>query len=72
MGEWNFMDIFSVNTGTVTSNSYSRNYYKRATQSPWRNNTSEYVWGMNYPMNSGRMSLAQLTLYDTSSSYTDK
>ncbi len=72
MGEWNFMDIFSVAAGTVTANSYSRSYYRRPTQSPWRNSTEEYVWGMDYPMYTGRMSLTQVTLYDSSSSFSDK
>jgi len=41
MGEWNFIDIFQATTGSVnTANSYSRNYYRRATQSPWRNSTT--------------------------------
>jgi hypothetical protein len=72
MGEWNFMDIFQATTGSVASNSYSRSYYRRATQSPWRNNTEEYVFSQNYPMYSGRMSLASVLLYDNSSSRTDK
>lgn len=41
MGEWNFIDIFQATTGSVnTANSYSRNYHRRATQSPWRNSTT--------------------------------
>lgn len=60
MGEWNFMDIFQATTGTVDTNSYSRNYYRRASQSPWRNNTVEYVFSKNYLMYAGRMSLTQV------------
>jgi hypothetical protein len=72
MGEWNFMDIFQATTGTVASNSYSRSQYRRPNRSPWRNNTEDYVFNTNYPMYSGRMSLAQVLLYDNSSARSDK
>ena len=72
MGEWNFMDIFQAASGTVDPNSYSRSYYSRASQSPWRNNTQEYVFSKNYPMYTGRMGITQVLLYDNSSARTDK
>jgi hypothetical protein len=72
MGEWNFMDIFRATTGSVATNSYSRSYYRRPNQSPWRNNTEDYVFNTNYPMYAGRMSLAQVLLYDNSSARSDK
>jgi hypothetical protein len=72
MGEWNFIDIFKGVTGTPSTATYQRNNVLPPTSSPWRNGTTDYVFGMNTIMLSGSMSLASVLLYDTSSGYIDK
>jgi hypothetical protein len=75
MGEWNFMDIFRATSTSifVDNQAYTRSWAgKYPSQSPWRNNTIDYVFGKNYPMYKDRMSLAEILLYDSSSSRLDK
>ena len=61
-----------MNTGTTDSNTYTRGSYNTPSQSPWRNNTIDYVMSKNWVIGSGRMSMARVLLYDSGSSYNDK
>ena len=73
MGEWEFNDIFQVTSGgSVYTNTYTRSAYKVPTKSPWRNSTSDYVFGRSATLPIGRITLAKVLLYDSGLTLTDK
>lgn len=73
MGEWEFNEIFQVNSaGSASSNTYTANYYQCPNLTPWRNNTSVYVFSQNTIIGAQRSSVAELLYYDEGSSMTDK
>jgi hypothetical protein len=62
-----------VSASTVIDNTiYTRGSYKVPSKSPWRNLTTDYVFSRNQQIGAGRMSIAQVKLYDSTLSYTDK
>ena len=74
MGEWDFTNIFkttSTGSGTVYTQSYSRET-RLPSHSPWRNNTVHYVFSRNQVIGNKRMSIAEVLLYDSGSSFNDK
>ena len=70
MGEWDFTNVFKTVSGTASSGTYARET-RNPSYSPWRNNTSHYVFSRSETLYSGRMSVAQVLEYDSGSSYAD-
>lgn len=71
MGEWEFMDIFDVSSA---SNYYTGTYdrsIRLPSQSPWRNDTIHYVFSRDQQINQNRMSIAEVLLSDSGSSFLD-
>jgi hypothetical protein len=73
MGSWEFNEIFMVQTTTVSySTTYTTNYYKCPSLSPWRNNTDIFVVSRDQQIGGLRTSIATIKLYDSSSGMNDK
>ena len=73
MGEWEFNEIFQVNSaGSASTNTYTATSYRCPSLSPWRNSTEVYVYSNNTLIGAQKSSVAELLYYDESTSLTDK
>jgi hypothetical protein len=72
MGEWEFNEIFQINSGgSASSNSYTANNVQCPNSSPWRDSTTFYVYSQNTLIGAQRSAVAELLYFDGSSPRTD-